>query len=606
MASSGWQGYKDFPYFSTELKCDLNITSITHSGTNLRVTGQVGARNISSYYSYYSYPVYVTPGNGGQQTLLSGGERVTGGSIKTVNFDVTIPNVSASTTSYSFPVYINMNNGTAVATLYWTISFSSSVVVTPPSGLNIPNIVSRAYNSFTVNTVVASWGNGVNSYRVFKVLESPYEANVSALGKQSYSNSTGNVPLTVGTNDYDNLVGTAFAIKGAGDYYLGLYADNEAGSTRYAESAVRHTPPAPLASITVAQTPSQTANVVTHTATITGGGSTYNNANNVTTYYRYSNDAGATYSNWTAIGNPATPWTSKTISFTSEYGRGIIIQAKQTYYEFESEVKSYAYNATVPVAPSTPSVSIVSIGARSATFRVSTASYGTPSSHPGRYIEAAILTENNYMVDRRRFAQALETLSSNITVNNSSIGGVDPLTIVPNTTYWYGGFAENQLESTSTVVGTFTTKPDILASLNLSSQTIANDSVTATISWTSSAEDGGASTETVKYQYSVNGGSYTALTTAGNFNTPSSTGTFSISGLPYGATVTVLALVTNSTGNSTTKTLSFVTQAKPHRLYGSVSGRSKAIQKLYGSVNGRSKKIVKLYGSVNGRSRRIF
>ena len=65
-----------------------------------------------------------------------------------------------------------------------------------------------------------------------------------------------------------------------------------------------------------------------------------------------------------------------------------------------------------------------------------------------------------------------------------------------------------------------------------------------------------------------------------------------------------IALTTGSVYSSLyTKTISF---PRNHPLYGSVNGRTKAIQKLYGSVNGKTKEIKKLYGSVNGKTKRIF
>jgi hypothetical protein len=52
--------------------------------------------------------------------------------------------------------------------------------------------------------------------------------------------------------------------------------------------------------------------------------------------------------------------------------------------------------------------------------------------------------------------------------------------------------------------------------------------------------------------------------------------------------------------------LRLTTLAEPGKLYGSVGGQSKKIQKLYGSVGGQTKEIVKLYGSVNGQTKLIY
>ena len=117
--------------------------------------------------------------------------------------------------------------------------------VSPPSSLSF-SVTGRTYKSFTANTVVGNWGGGSSCTRVFKVLKAQYTGGQDALGKTSTSSSTGNVSITVGTGNYDDLVGTAFDVKGAGGYYLGLYAANEGGATRYGPNTVYYTPPAPL------------------------------------------------------------------------------------------------------------------------------------------------------------------------------------------------------------------------------------------------------------------------------------------------------------------------------------------------------------------------
>lgn len=132
MTSSGWQGRKDFPYNHSDLKCNLRIDSLTHSGDTLRVQGVIGAVDINDntqYHAWYDYPVYVTPQGGSEIELLSGGEGVYGGgenNAKTVGFDVTIP-VSASATSTNFSVHVRMNNSTSTGDLAWELTFDASV-----------------------------------------------------------------------------------------------------------------------------------------------------------------------------------------------------------------------------------------------------------------------------------------------------------------------------------------------------------------------------------------------------------------------------------------------------------------------------------------------
>lgn len=159
MASSGWQGNKDFPYNNTDLKCNLRIDSITHSGDSLRVIGAVGAvcpHSSSAYYAWYVYPVYVTPQGGGETTLLTDNENVYGGgnngldSAKTVGFDVAIP-VSAASTSANFAVHVRMNNNTAEGDLTWPLSFDASLPPAPTcsAGSSTKNNISFNYSAGT-------------------------------------------------------------------------------------------------------------------------------------------------------------------------------------------------------------------------------------------------------------------------------------------------------------------------------------------------------------------------------------------------------------------------------------------------------------------------
>lgn len=152
MASSGWQGQRDFPFNHQNIKADLNITSITHNGTSLRVVGQIGARGVnmsSGGTAWYYYPVYVTPEGGSEMTLLSGYETVAQGAVKTVNFDVTV-SVGASDTNHTFTVYVRMNNNTATGTLSWNINFDTSS--SAPTVDSITNITTTGMSVTWTNT----------------------------------------------------------------------------------------------------------------------------------------------------------------------------------------------------------------------------------------------------------------------------------------------------------------------------------------------------------------------------------------------------------------------------------------------------------------------
>ena len=111
------------------------------------------------------------------------------------------------------------------------------------------------------------------------------------------------------------------------------------------------------------------------------------------------------------------------------------------------------------VAPSGLDVTLSSIQDTGATMKVTLNSYGTPSGEANRYIEASIMGQSTYG-GKYRYDTATAKTNATITVNNSSkTNSSNPLTIVPNTQYWYGAYATNTVMSTSTVKGTFITLP---------------------------------------------------------------------------------------------------------------------------------------------------
>lgn len=226
MASSGWQGNKDFPYNNTDLKCNLRIDSITHSGDSLRVTGAVGAvcpHGSSAYYAWYVYPVYVTPQNGGEQTLLTNNEYVYGGgnngldSAKTVGFDVTIP-AAATATSANFTVHVRMNNDTAIGDLTWPLSFDASA--TAPTGLNVTNI-QAGENNVKADVSVSGWGGAGDANSRYRELQ-VWAGNMS--GDRRYQSQYGN--STSGNITCNNNSSGSLNILPNTKYWVGGYASN--------------------------------------------------------------------------------------------------------------------------------------------------------------------------------------------------------------------------------------------------------------------------------------------------------------------------------------------------------------------------------------------
>ena len=236
------------------------------------------------------------------------------------------------------------------------------------------------------------------------------------------------------------------------------------------------------------------------------------------------------------------------------------------------------------VAPSGLSVSISSIADTGASFSVSLSSYGTPSSADGRYIEAAIMGQSTYG-GKYRYDIAKNKASSTITVNNNSkTNSSNPLTIVPNTQYWYGAYATNTSLSISKVQGTFVTRPAYITSIT--AHDVGQGEVYFTVNH---AAEGSANTVVTELSYDQK----TWQTVSDEFN------------LSFSEQTTLYVRRSNNSGSTPIFSIS-VTPSTRVKLYGSVNNQAQEIKKLYGSVNGQSVRIRKLYASVNGRSKLIF
>ena len=238
----------------------------------------------------------------------------------------------------------------------------------------------------------------------------------------------------------------------------------------------------------------------------------------------------------------------------------------------------------VAVAPSGLNVTISSVQDTGATMRVTLSSYGTPSSEANRYIEASIMGQSTYG-GKYRYGTATAKTSATIRVNNKSkTNSSNPLTIVPNTQYWYGAYATNTVMSTSTVKGTFITLPAYISDVKVNDTGGGNVTVSVV-----HASEGTATTAYTEYSYNKTDWTVTKDTFR----------------LTVHKATTIYIRRRNSTGTTPVRTVSIV-PATMVKLYGSVNNQAKEIRKLYGSVNGKAVRIRKLYASVNGRSKLIF
>lgn len=292
----------------------------------------------------------------------------------------------------------------------------------------------------------------------------------------------------------------------------------------------------------------------------------------------YSSWSGSMYNGTVMLSNTTRIY--HTGEFTFSASAGIAQYSSSSWYDGNG-------SWTLPARGTTPTgldATLTSVQDTGATIAVSLGSYGSPASESGRYIEAAVLAANAY-ASPYRYDIATAQTSATITVNNSSrTNSSNPLTIVPNTQYWYGAYATNTVVSTSTVKGSFITLPAYITDV------VANDTGHGNITISVlHASEGTAATAYTEYSYNQT-----------NWTTVQDEFHVTIS-----SPTTMYIRRRNSTGTTPVYTLS-ITPFTSVKLYGSVNNQAKEIKKLYGSVNGESKKIKKLYGSVNGRSKLIF
>lgn len=261
---------------------------------------------------------------------------------------------------------------------------------------------------------------------------------------------------------------------------------------------------------------------------------------------------------------------------------------------------SWSKTVNFPVeytAPTGLSVSVIERYVDGAKFSVSISSYGNPSSASGRYIEAGILSTNNYMTAPRSWNIAQNTTSAQIIVSNSQKNTGSSLTINANTTYYHGGYADNTQRNTYSVFGQFTTLAHAPA---LSVKETTTDS--AVIEYSLKA-DGGKYAKNV--QYSLDNG--TTWVTAATINSnAATTGTFTINNLTADTSYHLKTRVSTNAGETAGNDLSFNT-FQDIRFYGSVNGLTTNVNKLYFSRNKKTKVVERLYGpDENGEAKLIY
>ena len=186
------------------------------------------------------------------------------------------------------------------------------------------------------------------------------------------------------------------------------------------------------------------------------------------------------------------------------------------------------------------------------------------------------------------------------TVDNDSQKANNPqFSIGPNTAYNIGIYAKN---SSGDYRYTYPDNPVVTksAAATVSASSIGATSVT--IDYSTSADGGYYDKE---IQYSIDGGN--TWTTGATVTTGAvETGSFTISGLSSGAVYNIQTRVATYAGDTVGSTVSVITISNRATLYGSVSDQSTKIKKLYCSVGGQSRRVRKLYASVGGVTKLIY
>lgn len=215
MASSGWLGQQFIQKNGTNyIRHNVYVSSITHSGTNVRITGTLEWYNTSGSISYSGAWVSCT-GWGGTSFTASTRATLTWG------FDVTLTGISETTTSASFTM--NSSAGSVYSgSTTWTVYFDASSV--SPSGLSATlHEVGQDYAY--VSGSLSSYGSPLSSSRYMEV---------AVLGSSTYGSPYRYVPSTATAtsmestlvNNSSNTGSSALTITPNTKYYYGAWATN--------------------------------------------------------------------------------------------------------------------------------------------------------------------------------------------------------------------------------------------------------------------------------------------------------------------------------------------------------------------------------------------
>lgn len=340
MASSGWQTQKNIHTYSPNVTFigNVNIQSITRSGTSVTITGQIklGTRGASGYYAYYDNGIMARPGAGTYQKILNNGTHLVNGSSndKTINFTRTMT-VAASATTATLTVNYKACKNAGCSSTYWTASPSWTIDVGPgvePEGVTT-TVDAVTWDSATITATISNWNDLPSDKRGRVVVAASPFTSSSVNARRSEDIYV--LPIT----DTINNSSTAFAygsvdIIGCGMFYAGSYVYSGGTIYRY-DGGPFYTPPAPV-SITYQQA-SENEWQITFTGDPNNNKSTYDTTS-LTRSLRYKVGSGS----WVNVDSAAVKAIDATtiVTITIPAGQTATVEGWMTYHGLNSEVAS--------------------------------------------------------------------------------------------------------------------------------------------------------------------------------------------------------------------------------------------------------------------------
>lgn len=349
-----WLNEQTWFTYSSNIRLIGNISpsTITHTGTNLRVQGVIaaGARGSSNYSFYYlDYTSYAQP-EGGSKIALGGKGRTwkVGQEDTHVAFDVTLTNVPAAATSKSFSVnFYGPNTNSVKATLYWTINFSASG--NKPSDYSVSDIIPD-WDRITFTSIVGNTG-GLNLTEHSPSVRMD-ATHIATTPKYQDTRTGSNVSATITTtitNGSSKIYNPTWTIQGCGYYYCGAWVINPAGEmSPQGQGSGTYTPPAPC---TMTYTDPGGEGTKVYPVVFSGDA-----AKNRTDYdtaelkrtVRYKVEGAA---DWTYVENAteASVDAQTTFNVSVPGSKNATIEGWMTYHGLQSEVKTLTlYNGNAP------------------------------------------------------------------------------------------------------------------------------------------------------------------------------------------------------------------------------------------------------------------